>query len=244
MVSGISRITCLISCLALVSCASNDLMVKRQSEAEAKIERLNQVEKVNMLRMNELSGQVQALDDQSKNSAVMLKQLQSAVQELRLSQDELKSLITASAATPAAQLVQKIEVVNQEPAPKGKESGPPADYLKAFGFYSANNFPAAIDGFEAFLKRNPKSEFAANASYWIGECYYSQSDLARARASFQRTVDNYPKSSKMPDAMLKLGYTLAAMKEKDKAQSVFESLIKSYPGSPAAIKARERLTVN
>lgn len=244
MVSDISRIACLISCLALVSCASDDLMVKRQSEADAKIERLNQVEKVNMQRMNELSGQVQNLDDQYKNTAALLKQLQSSLQELRVSQDELKTLITTPAAAPAVQAVQKIEVVNQEPVPKGKESGPPADYLKAFGFYSANNFPAAIDGFEAFLKRNPKSEFAANASYWIGECYYSQSDLAKARASFQRTVDNYPKSSKMPDAMLKLGYTLAAMKEKDKAQAVFESLIKSYPGSPAAAKARERLTVN
>jgi len=244
MVSGISRIACIISCLALASCASNDLMVKRQSEADAKIERLNQVEKVNMQRMNELSGQVQALDDQSKSAAALLKQLQSAVQGLRASQDELKAVIAASAAPPAVENVQKIEVVNQEPASKGKESGPPADYLKAFGFYSANNFPAAIEGFEAFLKRNPKSEFAANASYWIGECYYSQSDLVKARASFQRTVDNYPKSSKMPDAMLKLGYTLAAMKEKNKAQAVFEGLIKSYPGSPAAVKARERLTVN
>jgi TolA-binding protein len=44
--------------------------------------------------------------------------------------------------------------------------------------------------------------------------------------------------------MLKLGYTLAAMKEKGKANAIFENLIKSYPSSPAAAKARERLTAH
>jgi TolA-binding protein len=34
------------------------------------------------------------------------------------------------------------------------------------------------------------------------------------------------------------------MKEKDKANAIFESLIRSYPSSPAAVKARERLTAN
>jgi TolA-binding protein len=34
------------------------------------------------------------------------------------------------------------------------------------------------------------------------------------------------------------------MKEKGKASAIYESLIKSYPSSPAAAKARERLTAN
>jgi TolA-binding protein len=55
---------------------------------------------------------------------------------------------------------------------------------------------------------------------------------------------NYPNSPKAPDALLKVGYSLAAMKEMDKANAIFESLIKSYPSSPAAAKARERLTAN
>jgi tol-pal system protein YbgF len=180
------------------------------------------------------------VEDHANASAVQIKQLQTTIQELRSSQEELKARL-AAASQPA---VQKIEVVNQEPVVKGKDIGPPTEYLKAFGLYSANNYTAAITAFEAFLKRNPKSEYAANAIYWIGECYYSQSDLPKAKASFQKTIENYPKSAKMPDAMLKLGYTLAALKEKDKAQAMFESLIKKYPGSPAAVKARERLTAN
>ena len=125
-----------------------------------------------------------------------------------------------------------------------RESGPPAEYLKSFGLYSANNFSAAIESFESFLKNNPQSDYAANALYWIGECHYTLSDLPKAKEAFLKVAESYPKSSKTPDALLKLGYTLSAMKEKEKAMVIFERIITSYPSSPAAIKARERLNAH
>jgi tol-pal system protein YbgF len=228
---------CFVSCLILSGCASSDLMVKRLAEAEAKIEHLIQTDKKNEQRVNELNGQIQTLDDRIKGSDAQLKLLQGSVREVRVMQDEL--------ATRGAQTVTpKIAVVNPEPPPKNRDSGPPAEYLKAFGLYSANNFPAAIEAFELFLSHTPKSDYAANAVYWIGECHYSLSDLPKAMIDFQKVLDNYPKSSKAPDAMLKRGYTLAAMNERDKAMRTFEELIRAYPSSPAAAKARERLTSN
>ena len=241
MPSGIRWTSCFIACLVLTGCAGNDLMLKRQAEAEAKIEHLLQNDKKGGQRMNDLFDRIQIQDDQARAFAVQLKQLQSANQELRSAQEELKvqvTLLAQQAATP------RIEVVNPEGAPKGKDSGPPAEYVKAFGLYSANNFNAAIEAFETFIKNNPRGDYVPNAIYWIGECHYTQSDLAKAQESFQKVVADYPKSSKAPDAMLKLGYVLSAMKEKDKAMAIFESLIKLYPGSPAAGKARERLTAN
>ncbi|GFE59731.1 tol-pal system protein YbgF [Geobacter sp. AOG2] len=237
MPSGIRWAACVVASLALAGCASNDLMVKRQTETEAKVEHLLQSGKKAEQRMNELSGQIQSQEDQAKVVSAQLKQLQDTIRELRSAQDELKARISLQAAP-------KIEVINQEPAPKGKDYGPPSDYVKAFGLYSANSFPAAIEAFEAFLKSDPKSSYAANAIYWIGECHYSLSELAKARDAFQKVVDDYSRSAKAPDALLKLGYTLAAMNEKDKAAAVYERLIKIYPGSPAAAKARERLTAN
>jgi len=233
--------TCFALCFTLTGCAANDLMLKRQSEAEAKVEHLIQSGKKIESRMNDLSGQIQTRDEQAKATASQIKQIQETIRELRANQDELKArmaLMAQQSATP------KVEVVNQEPASKGKESGPPAEYVKAFGLYSANNFAGAITAFEAFLQNNPQSDYAANALYWIGECHYSLSDLPKAKDTFFKVAGTYPNSSKAPDAMLKLGYTLAAMKEKDKAHAIFESLIKSYPSSPAATKARERLTAN
>jgi tol-pal system protein YbgF len=124
------------------------------------------------------------------------------------------------------------------------EFGPPAEYIKSFGLYSANNFQAAIESFESFIKNNPQSDYAANALYWIGECHYTLSDLPKAKNAFLKVVDNYPKSPKLPDALLKLGYTLSALKEKEQATGIFERIITVYPSSHAAIKARERLNAH
>ena len=241
MVTGSRRIAFLVLFFALTGCAANDLMLKRQSESEARVEHLIQSDKKAEVRMNELSGQIRTRDEQATATASQIAQLQETIRELRTAQDESKArlvLLAQQTATP------KIEEVNQESTPKGKDAGPPAEYVKAFGLYSANNFAGAITAFEAFLKNNPQSDYAANALYWIGECHYTLSDLPKAKDIFFKVAGNYPNSSKAPDALLKLGYTLAAMKERDKAHAIFESLIKSYPSSPAATKARERLTAN
>ena len=241
MLTGSRWIAFLVLSLSLAGCAANDLVLKRQSETEAKVEHLIQATRKGDQRANELAGQLQSQDEQTKVVATQVKRLEDTIRELRKSQDELKArFILLSQQTPPP----KIEVVNQEAPPKGRDAGPPADYMKAFGLYSANNFPEAIIAFETFMKNNPQSDYAANALYWVGECHYSLSDLPRAKDIFFKVAGTYPNSPKAPDALLKLGYSLAAMKEKDKAHAIYESLIKSYPSSPAAAKARERLTAN
>ena len=235
-------LTCLLACATMTGCAANDLMIKRQSESEAKIEHLIQSGKKSEQRLNEFDAQLHGQGDRLLSATAQIKQLQNAIQELRNSQDELKARVTLLAQQTSTP---KVEIVNPvSPSKAGRESGPPADYLKAFGLYSANNFPAAIESFELFIKANPQSDYAANALYWIGECHYSLSDLPKAKEAFFKVAGNYPNSPKAPDALLKLGYTLAAMKEKEKALAIFESLIKSYPSSPAALKARERLNAS
>lgn len=225
--------------LSLSGCAANDLMVKRQAEAEAKIEFLIQSSKKAEQRHNELAGLLQVQDENIQASAGEIKLLKDEQRGLQASADELKATVSSlarQAQTP------KVEIVNQPSLVKEtKESGPPAEYLKSFGLYSSNNFFAAIDSFESFLANNPQSDYAANAVYWIGECHYTLSDLPKAKDAFLKVTELYPKSAKVPDALLKLGYTLAAMKEKEKAAGVFERVIKSYPSSHAAVKARERL---
>lgn len=242
MLFSIRVVTGLLACVVMTGCSANDLMLKRQSEAEAKIEHLIQSGKKSDQRQNEFSAQLHSQDDRFISTDAQIKQLQDTIKDLRSSRDELKgrvALLSQQAATP------RVEVVNPASTSKaGRESGPPADYLKAFGLYSANNFAAAIKYFELFIKNNPESDYVANSLYWIGECHYSMSDLPKAREAFLKVTGSYPDSPKAPDSLLKLGYTLSAMNEKEKAQAIYESLIKSYPSSPAAIKARERLNAN
>src|SRR6185369_14297014 len=89
MVSGSRLSTCVILCFALTGCAANDLMLKRQSESESKVEHLIQSGKKAEVRINELSDQLRSRDEQAKAAASQLKQLQDTVRELRIAQDEL-----------------------------------------------------------------------------------------------------------------------------------------------------------
>ena len=242
MPTGSRLVPFLFLSLFLSGCAANDLVVKRQAESDAKIEFLIQSSKKAEQRHNDLAGVLQVQDERLQAVTGEIKQLRDENRDLRTSNDELKARV--------AKLVQqaqtpKVEIVNQpSPAKAARESDPPAEYLRAFGMYSANNFPSAIEAFESFLKNNPRSDYAANAVYWIGECHYTLSDLPKAKEAFLKVSESYPKSAKTPDALLKLGYTLSAMKEKEKATGIFERIITSYPSSPAAIKARERLKAN
>lgn len=242
MPSGSQLLSYLFLSLFLSGCAANDLLVKRQSESEAKIEFLIQSSKKAEQRHNELAGLQQVQGDRLQSLTGEIKQLKDENSDLRVSRDELKAkvaFLAQQSQTP------KVEIVNQpSPVKTTRETGPPAEYLKSFGLYSANNFPAAIESFESFLKNNPQSDYAANALYWIGECHYTLSDLPKAKEAFSKVAESYPKSPKTPDALLKLGYTLSAMKENEKATALFERIITSYPSSPAAIKARERLNAH
>ena len=225
--------------LFLSGCAANDLAIKRQAESEAKIEFLIQSSKKAEQRHNELASTQHDQDVRIQSLAGEIKQMRSENRDLRSSGDELKARVAKLA---QQSQTPKVEIVNQpSSANAARESGPPAEYLKAFGLYSANNFAAAIESFESFFKNNPHSDYSANALYWIGECHYSLSDLPNAKTAFLRVADSYPNSSKAPDALLKLGYTFSALNEKDKATASFEKIITTYPSSTAAIKARERL---
>lgn len=226
-----------VSASLLGSCAANDLMVKRQTEAESKVEHLFQLTGGQEARLNELSGRLAALEEQEARRAQLLQELSSGIRELKDINQTLQARLQDTVPPP----IPKIELVNPEPVHKGREGGPPPLYVRAFGLYSSNNFAAAIEAFEQFVKQEPGSEYIPNAHYWIGECYYSSSELPRALVAFQKVIDGWPRHAKAPDALLKIGYSHAALKQQDKARSSFEQLVRSYPGSPAALKARERL---
>lgn len=218
-------------------CAANDLVVKRQTETESKVEHLFQLTGGQEARLNELTGRLAVLEEQEARRAQLLQELSNGIRELKDINQALQARVqdTVAPATP------KIELVNPEPTYKGREGGPPPFYVRAFGLYSSNNFTAAIEAFEQFMKQEPGSEYVPNAHYWIGECYYSSSDLNRALVSFQKVIDGWPRHAKAPDALLKIGYSHLALKQQDKAKSSFEQVVRAYPGSPAAAKARERL---
>lgn len=231
------RIALLSGVVLLGGCAANDLMVKRQTETDVKVEHLFQTIGGLEARLNELNSRMASLEEKG---AAQQKTLQTVEEQLR-GLKEAQQAAQTKGQSDAAGAVPKIELVNPDPPAKSRDSGPPAAYVKAFGLYSANSFSAAITAFEKFIQESPASDFVPNAWYWIGECHYSSSDLTQALVAFKKVPDGWPRHPKAADALLKIGYSHAALKQPDKARTAFEQVIRSYPGSPAALKARERL---
>lgn len=221
----------------LGGCAANDLMVKRQTETEVKVEHLFQTIGGLEARLTEMNRRITSLEEKGAAQQAELRAFEEGLRGLKEAQ--LASQAKSQADTTVA--VPKIELVNPDSPVKTKDSGPPAAYVKAFGLYSANNFSAAITAFEKFIQELPSSDFVPNAWYWIGECHYSSSDLIQALVAFKKVPDGWPRHPKAADALLKIGYSYAVLKQPDKARAAFEQVIRSYPGSPAALKARERL---
>jgi tol-pal system protein YbgF len=217
-------------------CANQDAMIRKQSEMEARLEYLAQDNKVLNSQVVSLTNELRELKERDQASAAEIRELKESALK-----PPAPGPASPPQAQPAASPPPKIELINNEAAAGQKADSASSVYMEAFGLYSANKYPAAVQAFTSFLETYPNDEFAVNAQYWIGECYYSQSDFPKSLTAFKKVIENYPKGKKAPDALLKIGYTLFALKEPVQARAALELLVEKFPESAAAGKAREKL---
>jgi tol-pal system protein YbgF len=140
-----------------------------------------------------------------------------------------------------------------ESAPAGAAAAaagarPPADasaeqksYDTALEQFKAGNYPAAIAGFQAFVKAYPKSPLAPSAQYWVGNAQFAQKDFRGAIASQRQLIASYPDSQKVPDALLNIGSSQFELGDAAGARRTLQDLVARHPQSEAAAKARQRL---
>lgn len=115
-------------------------------------------------------------------------------------------------------------------------------YEAALAQFREGNYPAAIAGFNGFLKAYPDSALAPNAQYWIGYAYYSLKDYKSALAHQQKLVLVYPASAKVPDALLNIAANQLALDDAAGARKTLEGLVAKHPGTEAAKLAARRLS--
>ena len=116
------------------------------------------------------------------------------------------------------------------------------EYQQQYGMLRAGDVDGALDGFRQFIVRYPDIPLAANAQYWVGECFYAKRNFSQAILEFERVYQQYPSSKKVPAALLKIGYSNLELQQPEIARAIFRQLVRSYPQSPEAAKAYARLT--
>jgi tol-pal system protein YbgF len=230
--------------------------VKRTASSKEEVQGVNQriaEQTQTLLKSNTtVVAKVGELDEKMSNTQGAIEQtnyrLDKLGQQLTQQQhdvDDLKAAAAraaAAAATPAqpAPTPAGTElVVPPPPATPGED--PVQVYQSAYRDYQRGNYDLAISGFQDFIARNPSSDLADNAAYWIGESLFSQKKYREAIQQFDSVVTKYPQSDKVPGALLKKGYAYIATNEKAKGIVQLQYVVHEHPTSQEAALARQKL---
>jgi tol-pal system protein YbgF len=222
----------------LTACTANDAFVQRQSSMEVRLEQIMQAQNSTKAELAEITVQLKGLQGQVEKMAASEKDAKARNDQL---QDRLSTLSSRLEQVEAPKRSSVIEVVNEDSPPESREESVQAAYMKAFGMFSANNFSAASEAFEAFIASYPESEYASNARYWLAECYFSEGRYKEAVDSFTKVLEANPSEKRGSDAMLKSGLSWYKLNDREKGDLTFKALIEKYPQSEAALQAREQL---
>ncbi len=99
----------------------------------------------------------------------------------------------------------------------------------------------ALRGFQQYLESFPSTTLAANATYWIGECYYRQRRYRQAIEQYDAVLNRYPRSDKTASALLKKGYAHLELGERSQGVVQLQHVLRQFPTSDEANLARQRL---
>ncbi|HWS71679.1 MAG TPA: tol-pal system protein YbgF [Thermoanaerobaculia bacterium] len=188
-------------------------------------------------KMNNTQGSVEQTNYRIDRIVQQVTQAQHDVDDLKA-----QNAARAAAATmPGAEGVPGPSMAEVTVAPPATTENPLEVYQAAYRDYQRGNYDLAISGFRDFLSRNPASDLADNASYWVGESLFSQKKYREAIEQFDSVVTKYPKSDKVPGALLKKGYAYISLNEKAQGIVQLQYVVHEHPQSPEAALARQKL---
>jgi len=181
-------------------------------------------------KVDQISGQVQALHDSVDELKARLAKVSKQLDDIQTAQQNIT-------APPAAG--QPVGGAANSNAPQA----PPADqlYNDALRDYNANKNDLATQEFTQYLQAYGNTDLAGNAQFYLGEIAYRQANFSAAVQAYNKVLDQYPGGNKSAAAQLKKAYALLELGQRDAGVQELRSLISRYPKSPEALQARDRL---
>jgi len=177
-------------------------------------------------RSDQLSGQIQALNDTLDELKVRLAKVTKQLEDMQAAQQSL-----------VAQQSQ------QQAQQQAQAQAPPPDvlYNNALRDYNGGKNELAVQEFSDYIKFYPNTDFAGNSYYYLGELQYRQGNYQQAVQSYDQVLQNFPGGNKAASAQLRKGFALIELGKQDDGVSELRHLIQRYPHSNEALQARERL---
>jgi tol-pal system protein YbgF len=192
-----------------VAAAVNDLQQKMQQQNADVSGRTDQV-----------SGQIQALNDTLDEVKAQLGKLTKQLADMQSNQQNLNAQ------------------QNQPPA-----QAPPPDvlYNNALRDYNAGKYDLAGQEFSDYLKYYSNTDLAGNAQFYMADIEYRQGNFQQAVKDYDKVLQQYPGGNKTAAAQLKKGLALIELGQKDEGVRELNGVVQRYPRSIEASQAREKL---
>jgi tol-pal system protein YbgF len=180
-------------------------------------------------KVDQISGQVQALHDAVDELKARLAKVSKQLDDIQTAQQNITS--PPAGGQPSG------------PAANNAPQAPPADqlYNDALRDYNAGKNDLASQEFTQYLQVYGNTDLAGNAQFYLGEIAYRQGNFNGAVQAYNKVLDQYPGGNKGPAAQLKKGFALLELGQRDAGIQELRSLISRYPKSPEALQARDRL---
>jgi tol-pal system protein YbgF len=173
-------------------------------------------------RSEQLSGQMQALNDTLDELKARLTKVSKQLEDMQSAQQSL-----------AAQQAQQQQ----------QQAAPPPDvlYNNALRDYQAGKYDLAGQEFSDYIKFYPNTDLAGNSNFYLADIQFRQGNYAAAVKSYDQVLQSFPDGNKAAAAELKKGMALIELGQKDDGVAALRHVIQRYPKSNEAVQARDRL---
>jgi tol-pal system protein YbgF len=220
-------------------------------------------------KIDQISGQVQSLNDALDEIKARLAGLQKTLQDVQSQQQSMSANMGGATAAPAGtsalppgtesamtggpvpQPADAPTSANGKPSaavPLGpaeaSPAAPPADdlYKTALGDYMSAKYKLASSEFGDVIKNYPDNPLSGNSYYYRAEIDFRSGRYSDAVKAYDAVITQYPASNKVPVARLHKGDALLALKQRDAGIHELRLLIQRFPNSPEAMQARSKLS--
>jgi len=177
-------------------------------------------------QVDQISGQIQALNDTMDELKVRLAKLSKQFEDMQAAQQSM--------AVQQAQAQQQAQAMAQAPAPD-------VLYNNALRDYNGANNDLATQEFNDYIKFYPNTDLAGNAYFYLAEISYKAGDFQKAVTNYDQVLQNFPSGSKAAAAQLRKGFALIELGKQGEGAQELKHVVQRYPKTNEAIQARDKL---
>ena len=177
-------------------------------------------------KVDQVSGQIQALNDTMDEIKVRLAKVTKQLEDMQSAQQSIQA-----------------QQAQQQAQQQALKDAPPPDvlYNNALRDYTSGKNDVATGEFSDYLKFYPNTDLAGNCYYYLGEIQFRAGNYQQAVQSYDQVLQNFPSGNKAASAQLKKGFALIELGKQDDGVAELRHVVQRYPHSPEALQARERM---